>query len=127
MANGCELGAHAKDMHSSSVIFGLQAARDNSTYEAELFGDRAVELINQHSAQPGPPPPLFLYQAFHNEHDPHQAPLDALSDDLVGHIKTDVYKVTAALINAMDVQVGRIVDALNSTDTLSNCVIGFSR
>jgi hypothetical protein len=53
--------------------------------------------------------------AFHNEHDPHQAPLSALTTDTVGKIKNDVYKVTAALIETMDYQVGRLVDMLNST------------
>ena len=44
-----------------------------------------------------------------------QVPKSALSEDLVGHIKADVYKVTAALLQTMDVQVGRLIDALNTS------------
>ena len=36
--------------------------------------------------------PLFLYIAFHNEHDPHQAPRAAI-DKYSANIKSDTYKV----------------------------------
>ena len=72
------------------------------------------------------PPPSRAAQAFHNEHDPHQAPLSALAKEEVGHIKADVYKVTAALIQTMDVQIGRLLGALNTSGMLDNIVIGFS-
>ncbi len=50
---------------------------------------------------------------FHNEHDPHQAPLESVRG--FPHIVNDTYKVTAAMIETMDAQVGRVVAALNQT------------
>ena len=60
--------------------------------------------------------------AFHNEHDPHQAP--RASVESFPHIRSDTYKVTAALIETMDEQVGRLIDALNRTGMLATTVIG---
>merc|ERR1719502_1431259 len=55
----------------------LGHSMDNGTYESTLFGDRAVQIIEAHAAA-GKASPLFLYLAFHNEHDPHQAPREAV-------------------------------------------------
>lgn len=112
VANGCELGLHSRDLHDSTSRSGPRAATDNGTYEATLFGDRAVDIITRHDPAAGP---MFMYLAFHNEHDPHQAPSTELSIDKVGHIKTDTYKVTAALIQTMDVQVCLSAYRLNPT------------
>lgn len=123
VASGCSLGDHSRDLHDSTAAGGLRPGLDNGTYEATLFGDRAVQVISAHDPVAAP---LYMYLAFHNEHDPHQAPRDALKDDAVGRIKSDVYKVTAALIHTMDAQVGRVIDALNRTEMLPNTIIGFS-
>ena len=103
----------------------LSTSKDNSTYEATLFGDRAVQIIEQHGASHGNDKPLFMYLAFHNEHDPHQAPRDAI-DAFDSAIKSDVYKVTAAQISTMDLQIGRVLEALNRTGMSDNVVVGFS-
>jgi arylsulfatase A-like enzyme len=94
---------------------------DNGTYESTLFGDHAVRTIEQHD----PTTPLFMYLAFHNEHDPHQAPKDAI-DKYGGGVKSDTYKVTVAQIATMDEQVGRVVAALNASGMLDNAIISFS-
>ena len=81
---------------------------DNGTYESTLFGDRAVDIIEvgrafgtcsiptlTHSSRAQAhdvATPLFLYIAFHNEHDPHQAPRAAI-DKYSANIKSDTYKV----------------------------------
>ena len=67
----------------------LSALRDNSTYESTIFGDRSVALIEAHDVAS----PFFLYLAFHNEHDPHQAPLASVQS--FPRIKDDTYKVRA--------------------------------
>ena len=72
-----------------------------------------VDLIEAHDTTT----PFFLYLAFHNEHDPHQAPLESVQS--FPHIVDDTYKVTAAMIETMDVQIGRVVAALNSTGMVS--------
>jgi hypothetical protein len=97
-AAGCS--AIVPDMSNSSGLNGpIGVSRDNGTYESVLFGDHAVQTIARHDAST----PLFLFVAFHNEHDPHQAPRESV--DSFPHIKSDVYKVTAALIETMDLQV----------------------
>eukprot|EP00045_Choanoeca_perplexa_P007429 m.67025 g.67025 ORF g.67025 m.67025 type:complete len:304 (+) comp14074_c0_seq4:2-913(+) len=76
----------------------LRSSYDNTTFDADLFGDRAVNIITQHNVDN----PLFLYFALHNEHDPHQAPRWII--DRFKHVPDDTYKVTAALIYSMDQQ-----------------------
>jgi arylsulfatase B/arylsulfatase I/J len=100
VSNGCD--AVVPDMSNSTGLKGpITVSKDNGTYEATLFGDRAVQIVEAHDQSV----PLFLYYAFHNEHDPHQAPRSEL--DTFPHIRSDTYKVTAALIETMDVQVRR--------------------
>jgi arylsulfatase A-like enzyme len=104
-AAGCD--AIVPDMSNSTGLFGpITPSRDNGTFESVLFGDHAVNIIANHDASK----PLFMYLAFHNEHDPHQAP--KASVESFPNVKSDTYKVTAALIETMDVQIGRVLDAL---------------
>lgn len=124
VSSGCSLGGHSRDI-SDNVGTNLKAGTDNGTYEGTLFGERAVKLINAHGAA-ATDDPFFLYLAFHNEHDPHQAPLASVTTANTDKIPLDVYKITAALIKTMDVQVGDLLDALNTTDMLPTTVIGFS-
>ena len=96
-------------------------------YEGTLFGQRAVDRVTAHGSSADlAGVPFFMYLAFHNEHDPHQAPLETLTGERAEKIPLDVYKITASLIQTMDLQVGRVIDALNSTGMLATTVIGFS-
>lgn len=61
----------------------LRALNDNGTYECTLFGNRAVDIITAHPTSS----PMFMYLAFHNEHDPHQAPLASV--EAQPHIRSD--------------------------------------
>jgi arylsulfatase B/arylsulfatase I/J len=45
---GCSLGPHSRDLHDSTVTGGLKPGTDNGTYEATLFGDRAVDVVQAH-------------------------------------------------------------------------------
>ena len=42
------------------------------------------------------------------------------------HIQDDTYKVTAAMIETMDTQVGRVMAALKGKGMMENIVVGFS-
>lgn len=111
---------------SNNTGTSLGHSMDNGTYESILFGNRAVEIIEAHSRDPTAGS-LFLYLAFHNEHDPHQAPKSAVQDlQTAGKVKSDTYKVTVAQIATMDVEVGRVLDVLNRTGMLNNTVISFT-
>jgi arylsulfatase B/arylsulfatase I/J len=86
VSSGCD--AVVPDMSNSSGLNGpIRVSTDNGTYESTLFGDRAVAIVEAHNTSE----PLFLYYAFHNEHDPHQAPRSNL--DALPHIRSDTYKV----------------------------------
>eukprot|EP00966_Prymnesium_polylepis_P031864 741351-Prymnesium_polylepis.1 len=120
---------------SNNTGHELGHSLDNGTYESTLFGDHAVRLIERHAGghnasrrlTPETIPPLFIYLAFHNEHDPHQAPKSAVDDaGTAGKVKSDTYKVTVAQIATMDFQMGRVVDALNRTRMLPRTLISFS-
>eukprot|EP00730_Choanoeca_flexa_P013477 TRINITY_DN5363_c0_g1_i1.p1 TRINITY_DN5363_c0_g1~~TRINITY_DN5363_c0_g1_i1.p1 ORF type:complete len:551 (+),score=101.88 TRINITY_DN5363_c0_g1_i1:3-1655(+) len=105
-----------KDM-ADSYHQAIRPSNDNMTYDADLFGDRVVDIIHQHNVAN----PLFVYFALHNEHDPHQAPKWAI--DRFEHVPDDTYKVTAAMIYTMDQQIQRVVDALNETGMLNNTIL----
>ena len=109
---------------SNNTGTSLSISPDNGTYESILFGDHAVRTIANH-ARTAPSRPLFMYMAFHNEHDPHQAPRGDI-DKLESVIRSDTYKVTAAQIATMDVQIGRIYTALQESKLLENAIISFS-
>ena len=67
VAPGCELGEHSRDLHDSTAAGGLRPGTDNGTYEATLFGDRAVHVIGNHTMQATaglPAQPFFMYLAF---------------------------------------------------------------
>lgn len=73
----------------------LSTSTDFSTFEATLFRDHAVNTIRSHAASHAQSP-MFLYMAFHNEHDPHQSPKEVI--DKFETVRSDTYKITAALV-----------------------------
>ena len=85
-----------------------------------MIGDEAVRIIEEdHGTKP-----LFLYVASLAPHAPYQAPQEYL--DRYKSIK-DVHRRTyAAMITALDDQVGRIVGALRKKDMLDNTLIIFT-
>jgi len=98
--------------------------RDNALvreegYDTELFGADAVRLIDGHDAQT----PLFLYLAFTAPHTPFQAP-QAYIDRYSG-IADPSRRVYAAMITAMDDQIGRVVAALERRGMRESTLIVF--
>src|SRR5439155_64620 len=77
-------------------------------YVTELLGNDAVRLIARHDTKT----PLFLYLTFTAPHAPYQAP-QAYIDQYkqVGDVSRRAY---AAMITAMDEQMGRVVKALDA-------------
>ena len=98
--------------------------RDNEVVEEEgydttLFGDEAVRLINEQD----PETPLFLYLAFTAPHTPYQAPQEYL--DKYATVPDELRRAYAAMINAMDVQIGRVLDALDERNMAENTLVIF--
>jgi len=98
--------------------------RDNSLlveegYDTELFGAEAVRVIGGHDPQT----PLFLYLAFTAPHTPFQVPQQYL--DLYPGIADPQRRTYAAMITAMDEQVGKAVAALEARGMRKDTLIVF--
>jgi arylsulfatase A-like enzyme len=88
-------------------------------YATELLGDDAVRLIAGHD----PKTPLFLYLTFTAPHAPYQAPQAYV--DQYKDIKDSSRRTYAAMVTAMDDQIGRVLAALDSRGMRGNTLIVF--
>lgn len=88
-------------------------------YVTRLLGDDAVKLIEGHD----PATPLFLYLAFTAPHAPYQAPQENL--DRYAGIADPARRAYAAMISAMDDEIGRVVRALEKRGMRENTLIVF--
>ena len=98
--------------------------RDNTLlkeegYDTELFGADAIRQIAGHD----PKTPLFLYLAFTAPHTPYQAPQRYL--DAYAGIADPQRRAYAAMITAMDEQIGKVVAALDARGMRENTLIVF--
>jgi arylsulfatase A-like enzyme len=89
-------------------------------YFTTLIGDEAVRLIEAHDATT----PLFLYFASLAPHAPYQAPKEYL--DRYKDVADEKRRTYAAMITALDDQVGRILAALEEKQMRDNTIIVFS-
>jgi len=92
---------------------------DEKGYVTTLIGDDAVRFIDKQSAAK----PFFMYVAFTAPHTPFQAPQEYI--DRYKNIADQNRRTYAAMITAMDDQIGRIVGALNKRGLRQNTVIIF--
>lgn len=92
----------------------------NGRYLTDAFGEEAVDFINRHA---GDENPFFLYLAITAPHDPYQAKQSDLSD--FAHITDPTRRTMAAMVQAMDRSVGKVVDAISSNDIDDNTMIIF--
>jgi arylsulfatase A-like enzyme len=88
-------------------------------YSTTLLGNDAVKLITAHDTAK----PLFLYLTFNAPHTPYQAPQAYL--DRYRNIADPSRRAYAAMITAMDDQVGRVVAALDKRGMRDNTLIVF--
>jgi arylsulfatase A-like enzyme len=88
-------------------------------YVTELLGRDAVRLVDAHD----PRTPLFLYLAFTAPHAPYQAPRPYL--DRYAHIADPNRRAYAAMITAMDEQIGAVVAALERRGMRDQTLIVF--
>ncbi len=88
-------------------------------YSTTLLGDEAVKLVNEHDTGR----PFYLYLAFNAPHSPYQAPQKYL--DLYKNIGDPNRRAYAAMITAMDDQIGRVLHALEKKKMRDNTLIIF--
>jgi arylsulfatase A-like enzyme len=108
--------------HSSHGVkdwFRDNARIDETGYDTDLFGAEAVRQIATHDGKA----PLFLYLAFTAPHTPLQAPKAWL--DRYAHIADENRRAYAAMVSAMDHQVGEVLKALKARGILQDTLIVF--
>lgn len=90
-------------------------------YATDLIGARASQVIADHAFEDQP---LFLYVPFNAPH----LPLEAKPEDveLYAHIKDKKRRTYAAMVHAMDVQIGRIAEALEDRGVSDDTLILFA-
>eukprot|EP00041_Stephanoeca_diplocostata_P028191 m.789830 g.789830 ORF g.789830 m.789830 type:complete len:513 (+) comp23325_c0_seq6:97-1635(+) len=105
----------ALDWHSNDTL----TINQNGSYSADLIGDVASDFIVRRAGKG----PWFMYLPWQSVHSPLEAPDEYLNmyPDLTGSVKT-----RAAMVTAMDSNMGRVVDALNRTGQLENLVLVFT-
>lgn len=86
-------------------------------YATDLLGDDAVRQIREYDGKK----PMFMYLAFTAPHSPFQAPQKYI--DRVSHITEPTRRSYAAMITALDDQVGRVVAELTKRGMLDNTLI----
>lgn len=89
-------------------------------YATVLLGNEAVKLIEKHDEET----PLFLYVPFNAPHSPLQALPEHLK--IYRSIKDPKRRVFAAMVHALDEQVGRIVAAVEQRNWTRNTLFVFA-
>jgi arylsulfatase A-like enzyme len=91
-----------------------------SRYLTDEFGDRAVEFLGRVGGQP-----FFLYLAFNAPHSPMQAPQEEVGrfQDLAA--KAGPRPVYAAMVSAMDRNIGKVLGELEKRGLSENTLVVF--
>lgn len=90
-------------------------------YSTDLIGTRAVKVIDEHRFGEKP---LFLYVPFNAPHAPRQAKEDDLAE--YAGIKNPRRRTHAAMVTAMDHQIGEVLAALDRAGAADNTLVLFA-
>ncbi|AWW30656.1 sulfatase [Echinicola strongylocentroti] len=88
------------------------------TYITDDKGDECVDFILRHQEEP-----FFLYASFNAPHTPMQATAEDL--ELYSHIKDKKRRTYAAMVHRLDVNVGKIVNAVKEAGLVEETVFVF--
>lgn len=114
-----EIDHFAHEAHGATDWYRDNTLLEEEGYDTDLFGAEAVRIIHGHD----PATPLFLYLAFTAPHTPYQAPQGWL--DRYAHIADPERRAYAAMISAMDAQIGQVVTALEARGLRKDTLIVF--
>jgi arylsulfatase A-like enzyme len=114
-----EIDYFAHSAHGTRDWFRNNQPIKEQGYVTQLLGKDAVRLIEGHD----PKTPLFLYLAFTAPHSPYQAPKEYL--DRYAHMADPARRAYAAMITAMDDEIGRVLRALEKRKMRDNTLIVF--
>ena len=114
-----EIDYFTQSAHGTRDWFRNNEPLEEEGYVTQLIGSDAVRLIENHDTGT----PLFLYIAFTAPHAPYQAPQAYL--DRYAQISDPARRAYAAMITAMDDEIGRVVQALEKHNMRENTLIVF--
>lgn len=91
------------------------------TYSANMFAQRAVDILSTHDPSRQP---LFLYLAFQNVHTPLQVPKHF--EKRYSHIQHKNRRTYCAMVSALDEAVGNVTKALEKYGFMNNTLLVFT-
>jgi arylsulfatase A-like enzyme len=114
-----EIDYFTHSAHGTKDWFREEKPLDEKGYATELIGREAVRVIDKQD----PKKPLFLYLAFTSPHAPYQAPEKYLTQ--YASIPDPNRRAYAAMVTAMDDQIGDVLKALDRRGMRENTLIVF--
>jgi arylsulfatase A-like enzyme len=114
-----EIDYFTQEAHGKRDWFRDGKPVDETGYVTDLLGNDAVKRIGEHD----PGKPLFLYLAFTAPHAPYQAPKEYL--EKYESVSDPARRAYAAMITAMDDEIGRVLEALEKRKMRDNTLIIF--
>jgi arylsulfatase B len=114
-----EIDYYTHSAHGTRDWFRDGQPVEEQGYATQLLGDDAVRLIEGAD----PKVPLFLYLAFTAPHAPYQAPREYL--DRYARIADPARRAYAAMITAMDHEIGRVLEALQKKGMRDEALVVF--
>jgi arylsulfatase A-like enzyme len=110
----------------SEDLWDQDAPVHQAGYLTELLGDRAVSVIRDYGREQRP---FFLSLHFNAPHWPWEGPEDEAESKRISNLSDydgGSQKTYAQMVDAMDRQVGRVVDALAEAQLAENTIIVFT-
>ncbi len=109
-------GAHSY-FNAKAILRGTEQVKELD-YTTDAFGREAVSYIERNKGKP-----WFLYLAFNAVHTPMDATKDRL--EKFSQIKDTKRRTYAAMMSAMDDNVGRVLKALQDSGQAGNTIVTF--
>lgn len=101
---------------------------ERNGYMTELLGERAVQVINQYA---GSKQPFLLSLHFNAPHWPWEVPGDdaeakRIDGSMLYHFDGGTQKIYRGMVEAMDMQIGRVLHALHSKGLSNDTIVIFT-
>jgi arylsulfatase B len=114
-----EIDYFTHSAHGTRDWFRDDQPLNEKGYVTRLLGYEAVRVI----AHRDPQRPFFLYLAFTAPHTPYQVPNEALAQ--YASIADPARRSYAAMITAMDTEIGKVIRALDANKLRENTIVVF--
>ena len=113
-----DAAAPAREYYTPLVDNRDPYTSQDGEYLTDVLGDKAAQFITDSAADP-----FFLYLAYNAPHHPLQAPPDLM--DQYSNIADPHRQRYLAMVDSLDQNVGKVLDALDTTGIRDNTVVFF--